>query len=71
MGPHGEGSAASVLALAALEWNWGEAYEVGYTAEHGWHARRRDGLGGLITADGPDDLRRAVLDDYATRPVPR
>lgn len=57
-------------ALDALEWNWGEAYEIGVT-EGLWHAKRRDGLGGTIDAAGPEDLKRAIKDDYTMKPVPR
>lgn len=74
MGPHeGEtfAEAMAAHALEALEWNWGEAYEIGVTADGLWHAKRRDGLGGTIDAAGPEDLRNAVKDDYMTKPVPR
>ncbi len=57
--------------LAALEWNWGEAYLVGHDEEHGWWASRRDQIGGLITEAGPDELRAAIIADYDLKPVPR
>lgn len=63
--------ALSRHALEALEWNWGEAYEIGVTGDGLWHAKRRDGLGGMIDAAGPEDLKRAIKDDYAMMPVPR
>jgi hypothetical protein len=62
---------ADKSALDALRWDWGDAYEIGLDDEHGWHAKRRDGLGGLLTAPGSDELYKAIADDYAFRPVPR
>ncbi len=58
-------------ALEALRWDWGEAYEIGLDDELGWHARRRDGLGGWLTAPGADELYEAIAADYALKPVPR
>jgi hypothetical protein len=73
MGPHGSaGSAARALeqqALEALQWNWGEAYEITVT-DGLWQARRRDGLG-TIEASAPETLRREILDDYIARPAAR
>jgi hypothetical protein len=57
--------------LAALQWNWGEAYLIGYDGEHGWWASRRDQIGGLLTEAGPDELRAAIIADYELKPVPR
>lgn len=57
--------------LAALQFNWGEAYLIGCDAEHGWWASRRDQVGGLITEAGPDELRAAIIADYDLKPVPR
>lgn len=57
--------------LSALRWGWGEAYRIGADPERGWWARRRDDIGGDITADGPGELWAAVLADYALKPVPR
>jgi hypothetical protein len=31
--------------LEGLRWNWDEAYDIEFSDEHGWRARRRDGLG--------------------------
>lgn len=59
------------LALEGLRHGWGEAYEIGCDDEQGWHARRRDGIGGLITAAGPDELWPAVCADYELSPVSR
>jgi hypothetical protein len=58
-------------ALAALRFNWGEAYEISHDDEHGWHARRLDGLGGLISGSDPEGLRAAIWEDYGLKPVPR
>jgi hypothetical protein len=57
--------------LEALRFGWGDAYEIGYDKEHGWHAKRRDGLGGRLTAPDPDGLDAAIQGDYNLRPVPR
>jgi hypothetical protein len=68
----GEGAAqAGGQELAALVWNWGEAYLIGYDDAHGWWASRRDQIGGLITEHGPDELRAAIIADYDLKPVPR
>ncbi len=58
-------------ALEALRWHWGDAYEIGHDDEHGWHAARRDQIGGLLTGAGPDELGHAITEDYAFKPVPR
>jgi hypothetical protein len=57
--------------LAALRWDWGEAYRIGCYGTRGWWAQRRDNLGDDITADGPDGLRDAVRADYEAMRVPR
>lgn len=56
--------------LEELRFHWGEAYEINYD-EHVWHARRRDGRGGLLAGVKPDELYREIRADYALRPVPR
>jgi hypothetical protein len=58
-------------ALGALRHGWGEAYEIWRAGDGDWRARRLDGLGGEITAAGPDELWTAMKDDYALKPVPR
>ena len=58
-------------ALKALEFGWGEAYEIGHDEERGHWARRRDGIGGDITAPGPDELWQAIRKDYDLKPVHR
>ena len=62
--------AAIEEALGALWWHWGDAYDIGHD-ERGWQARRRDGLGGDLTAPDPDALYGVIGADYALRPVPR
>lgn len=62
---------ADRAALEALIFHWGEAYEIEYSEDHGWRARRRDSLGGWLTAAGPDGLLAEISSDYALRPVPR
>ncbi|HUC25025.1 MAG TPA: hypothetical protein VMA73_20130 [Streptosporangiaceae bacterium] len=57
--------------LEGLTYNWGSAYEIEFSDEHGWRARRRDGLGGWLTGTNPDELYKAITDDYALKPVPR
>jgi hypothetical protein len=57
--------------LAALQWNWGEAFLIGFDDDHGWWASRRDQIGGLITGDSPDELRAAIIGDYELKPVSR
>jgi hypothetical protein len=57
--------------LGALSFGWGDAYEIGFDDELGYWARRRDNIGGRITAPGPDDLWQAICEDYTLKPVPR
>jgi hypothetical protein len=65
------GKTADDLALEALRWHWGDAYRIGWDAVRGWWARRRDDLGGGITAETADELYAAISADYALKPVPR
>jgi len=58
-------------ALEALRFGWGDAYLIGHDDERGYWAARRDKIGGLLTAGNPDELRQAITDDYAIKPVPR
>ena len=62
--------AAEDPALSALIYGWGDAYEIWHD-EVGWHARRRDGLGGIMTEDEPGALYNAIFDNYTMKPVPR
>lgn len=66
-----EPTAMELLALEALRFNWGDAYELGFDPGRGWWAKRRDGMGGYLLADGPEGLGSAIREDYALRPVPR
>jgi hypothetical protein len=65
------GKTADEQALEVLRLEWGWAYRIGWDAVRGWWAQRRDGLGGDITAGTPDELRAAIGEDYALKPVPR
>ena len=56
--------------LGMLRWNWDEAYDIEIDGSE-WRARRRDGLGGWITAYNADDLCNQILTDYMRKPVPR
>jgi hypothetical protein len=58
-------------ALEAIRFGWGEAYLIGHDDERGYWAARRDRIGGLLTAADPDELRQAIIEDYAVKPVPR
>ena len=58
-------------AVAGLRYGWGEAYRIGWEARRGWWANRRDGLGGDIAAEDPDELWSAIFADYQLKPVPR
>lgn len=56
-------------ALEALELGYGAAYRIGHGEEHGWRAARRDGLGGYLEGAGPGELRAAMDEDCALKPV--
>jgi hypothetical protein len=56
--------------LEALLWDWGAAYEIEMPgADHGWRARRLDGLGGWMGAGTAEDLRNQIVSNYVTKPV--
>ena len=57
--------------LEALRFGWGDAYLIDYDGERGYWAARRDRIGGLLTASDPGELRDAITEDYAVKPVPR
>jgi hypothetical protein len=67
--PHA--ASADEAGLPALRFGWDEAYEIGWDAERGYWARRLDGIGGELTAADPDELRKAIYEDYSLKPVPR
>jgi hypothetical protein len=57
------------VALEALDWHWGEAYEITETAGE-WRAVRRDN-GRTLAATEAEDLRDLIKADYTKEPVPR
>ena len=69
------GNAAAVATvdheLSALQYGWGEAYEIERDATGNLQARRRDGLGGAITSDDPEAMATEIYADYSLKPVPR
>jgi hypothetical protein len=67
----GTGRGVDGEALEALRFGWGDAYLIDYDAERGYWAARRDQIGGLLNGESPDDLRQAITEDYAVKPVPR
>ena len=69
--PQATGTGADEDALAALRFNWGEAYRIGWDPVREWWAHRRDDLGGDITADDAEGLWKAIHEDYELKPVPR
>jgi len=76
MGGRGDARAAEGLspdevkrALEALEPDFGEAFMLGYDEEHGWHAARRDRIGGYLEGDTPGELRTAMAESLAMKPV--
>lgn len=62
--PQGD-AGGQALALAALRLDWGPAYALGCDEEIGWWASRHGRAGHLLTADGPDGLRREIAGDYS------
>jgi hypothetical protein len=58
-------------ALAALWFDYDQAYMIEVTEDGEWRWRRLDGLGGWTTASGPDELRQQVREDYDLKPVLR
>jgi hypothetical protein len=57
--------------LEALRFHWGDAYVIGFDDEKDWHAKRRDGMGGVLTGANPDELYKLIGEDYRLNPVPR
>ncbi len=55
--------------LGDLRWHWGGAYVITGTLGC-WRARRRDD-GRVLTADDPEKLHAAIVEDYTAKPVPR
>jgi hypothetical protein len=56
-------------ALEALEWHWGDAYEI-TEASGVWRAVRRDNQRTIVATEA-HDLRDLILADYTKEPVPR
>lgn len=56
--------------LAAIRWNWGDAYEI-EVADGLWRAKRRDWLGVWFTAPDAEGLAMLIREDYAAKPVSR
>lgn len=56
-------------ALEALRLDWDAAYMIGHDAEHDWWAARRDQIGGYLSKGTPDELREAMAEDHALKPV--
>jgi hypothetical protein len=56
-------------ALAALWFDWDEAYQIEHAGDE-WRAKRLDGLGGWFEAGTPGSLRRMIRADYDIKPVP-
>jgi hypothetical protein len=57
--------------LEALSFHWGDAYEIEFSDEDGWRAKRRDGLGGWLTGADSDEMYKLIGEDYSLRRVPR
>jgi hypothetical protein len=58
-------------ALAALSFDYDQAYQIELTENGDWRGRRLDGLGGWMTGSSPDELGRQLREDYDLKPVPR
>lgn len=50
--------------LEALRFDWGGFYVTGFDHTLGWFASRRGVVGHIITAQGPDELRAAMAEDF-------
>jgi hypothetical protein len=57
--------------LEALRFHWDTAYQIEIDDEHGWRARRLGSQRGWLTAANPDELYKAIREDYSFQPVPR
>ena len=64
------GETAVAQALEVLRLERGQADRIGQDAVRGCWAQRRDGLGGDITAETPDELRTTINEDHMLKPVP-
>jgi hypothetical protein len=52
-------------ALDALRLSWGDFYDIGRECGQ-WAASRRDGRGGPLTGETPDELNREMRGDWGT-----
>ena len=59
------------LELEALRFHWDTAYQIEFDDEHGWRARRLGSQRGWLTGANPDELYKAIREDYSLWPVPR
>jgi hypothetical protein len=57
-------SAEDARLLEVLQMLWDGVYSIGYDAERGWWATRDGVAGHIITARAPDELGKALADDY-------
>ena len=57
------------VTLESLDWEWGDAYLIGYARDQ-WMALRRD-TRRFLTAGTLDELATRIEADYAASPVPR
>ena len=57
--------------LKSLRWNWGDAYGLGVLPGGTFAAWRKDGKGGTLTAEDPEELNRIVRADYCAEKVER
>jgi hypothetical protein len=56
-------------ALEALRPDWAAFYMLGYDGDRGFWAARRDQIGGCLAEDTPEELRAAIEEDHAMKPV--
>lgn len=56
--------------LAVLAWHWGDAYIIANPEPDTWLAERRDNHE-VLRAEGPGQLRDAILADYSAHRIMR
>jgi hypothetical protein len=54
---------ADEIALIDLSFNWGSAYDIA-VLDGVWSAKSVDHPATILTADGPEELRRLIRADY-------
>ena len=57
--------------LEALRFHWDTAYQIEFDDEHAWRARRLGSQRGSLTGANPDELYKAIREDYSFQPIPR